>query len=56
MQPEGELDDVGDGVGADALAALVLERVDRTARRQKPLLEVLGSDDAEMLRVRPKTS
>src|SRR5689334_11826056 len=50
MQPEGELDGIGDVVGADGFAALVLERVGRTARGQEPLLKVLAADDPEMLR------
>ena len=49
MQPESELDDVGDAVGGNAFAALILEGVDSAARRQEPLFEVLGADDAKML-------
>ncbi len=49
MQPEGELDHIRDAVAGDAFAALILESVDGAARRQEPLLEMLGADDAEML-------
>ena len=49
MQPEGELDDIGNAVG-HAFAALILEGLDGAARRQEPLLEMLGADDAKMLR------
>ena len=48
MQPEGELDDIGDAVG-HALAALILEGVSGAARGQEPLFEVFGADNAEML-------
>ena len=50
MQPEGKLDDVGDAVAGHAFAPLILEGLGVAACCQEPLLEMLGADDAEMLR------
>ena len=50
MQPETELDDVGNAVGGNAFAALIFKGVDSAARREEPLFKVLGADDAKMLR------
>jgi len=49
MQPEGELDDVGDALVGHALALLVFECVGVAARCQKALLEMLDTNNAEML-------
>ena len=43
MQPEGELDDVGDALVGHALALLVFECVGVAARCQKALLEMLDT-------------
>ena len=51
MQAEGDLDDVGDAVVRRTLTPLVLERLGVAARRQEALLEVVGADDAEVLRL-----
>jgi hypothetical protein len=51
MQAEGKLDDVGNALAGEAFALLILERFGVAARRQEALLEMLGADDAEMLRV-----
>ena len=50
VQPESELDDVGDAFAGRALALLILERLGVAACRQESLLEMLSTDDAEMLR------
>src|SRR5271166_5924179 len=47
MEPEGELNDVGDIVAARALAALIHERIHIAARREEPLFQMVGADDAE---------
>ena len=49
MQPESELDDVGDAFAGRALALLILERVSVAACGQESLLEMILADDAEML-------
>src|SRR5262249_34699059 len=50
MQAESDLDDVGNSILGDALALLIFEGVGVTARCEKSLLEMLGTDDAEMMR------
>ena len=50
MQAERELDDVRDALAGHAFALLIFERVGVAARREETLLEMLGADDAEMLR------
>src|SRR5215471_7058641 len=49
MQAEGQLDNERNAVLGEALLQLVLERLDVAARCQEPGLEMLASDDAEML-------
>src|SRR5262249_14913444 len=49
MQPERELDDVGNAFAGHALAALILESIDIAARCKKPLLEMLDTNDTKML-------
>src|SRR5262249_7114641 len=49
MQAEGQLDNERNAALGEALLQLVLERLDVAARCQAPGLEMLPSDDAEML-------
>jgi hypothetical protein len=49
MQPEGKLDNVADTVRCHALAALILEGFRVSACGQKPLLQVINTDHAEVL-------
>jgi hypothetical protein len=44
VQPEDELDDVGNAVVGHAFAASILEGIDGAARGQQPLFEVSGRD------------
>ena len=53
MQPESELDDVWDAFAGRALALLVLERVGVAACGKEAVLEMILTDDAEMLWRRP---
>src|ERR1700683_2270128 len=47
MQPEGELDDVGNAGVAHAFALLILEGLRIAAGRQEALFQVVGADNAE---------
>src|SRR5262249_1339419 len=49
MQAECKLDDVGNAFAGQTFALLIPERFGVAARRQEALLEMLGTDNAEML-------